>query len=208
MADETIVTPVEPTETGAGSETTQPGEPGKKFTQAELDNIIDQRLKREREKYKDYADAKKKAEQWDKQESDRLSVEEKLKKDLENMQATVTAAQNARKQALIKSEVVAKMQGKVASDRMQAALKLLDVSALTVTDADEVEGVDAAIEALLKDNPFLKGSDKPGAGLSATNPAGGAPAEDVKSWLPIYQGSRTQHTFGKGASIVHGDKDK
>ena len=70
----------------ATSATIQPGDggqnateqPEKTFTQAELDAIIAERLKREREKYKDYADLKKAAEEYQKLKEAQMSETEKL----------------------------------------------------------------------------------------------------------------------------------
>lgn len=209
MTDETLETPVNPTETGAGVETPEPGKPGAKFTQAELDNHIAERLKREREKYKGYDDLKKKADAYDQQVAAQLSEEEKLKAKLAEATMKVEQAEARRKQALIGAAVTEAMQGKIAPDRLQAAKKLLDVSALTVGDDDSVDGVDAALDQLLKDNPFLKADEKQrGAGLSPTNPSGGASGD--RAWikdLPIFTGG-AKGTFGKGISIVHGDDTK
>jgi len=65
----------------AGDQTqqTQDGQqPGRTFTQAELDAIIADQLKREREKYKDYADLKKMADEYQKLRESQMSDQEKL----------------------------------------------------------------------------------------------------------------------------------
>jgi len=53
-------------------------QPEKTFTQAELEAIIADRLKREREKYKDYAELKKAAEEYQKLKESQMSETEKL----------------------------------------------------------------------------------------------------------------------------------
>lgn len=59
-------------------------EPGKTFTQEELDAIVQQRLAREREKYPDYDIMKKKAEKFDK-------IEEESKTELQKAQESANA---------------------------------------------------------------------------------------------------------------------
>ncbi len=53
-------------------------QPDKTFTQAELEAIIADRLKREREKYKDYSDLKKAAEEYQRIKESQMSETEKL----------------------------------------------------------------------------------------------------------------------------------
>lgn len=63
---------------GDGGQGNQNNPPEKTFTQAELDAIIADRLKREREKYKDYAEFKKMAEEYQKLKEAQMSETEKL----------------------------------------------------------------------------------------------------------------------------------
>lgn len=53
-------------------------QPEKTFTQAEIDALISERLKREREKYKDYDELKKMAAKWAEKEKAEMSEAEKL----------------------------------------------------------------------------------------------------------------------------------
>lgn len=62
----------------AGDQNQDGQQPGKTFTQAELEAILSDRLKREREKYKDYADLKKAAEEYQKLRESQMSEQEKL----------------------------------------------------------------------------------------------------------------------------------
>ncbi|MCL6611184.1 MAG: DUF4355 domain-containing protein [Peptococcaceae bacterium] len=64
---------------GDGGQGKQDNPPEKTFTQAELEAIIADRLKRERDKYKDYADLKKAAEEYQKLKEAQMSEAEKLK---------------------------------------------------------------------------------------------------------------------------------
>ena len=84
MAEETV-----------NQETTQTAEqPERTFTQAEVDAIIGDRLKREREKFADYADLKEKAGKYDevfKANGEATKQAEELKKQLAELQKTVEA---------------------------------------------------------------------------------------------------------------------
>lgn len=63
---------------GDGGQGDKNNQPDKTFTQAELEAIIADRLKREREKYKDYAELKKAAEEYQKLKESQMSEQEKL----------------------------------------------------------------------------------------------------------------------------------
>jgi len=70
----------------------QTAEPERTFSQAEVDAIISDRLKREREKYADYADIKKRASAYDemvKQQSESAKETESLKAQLASLQKTI-----------------------------------------------------------------------------------------------------------------------
>ena len=57
----------------------------KTFTQAEIDKIVDERLRRERAKYSDYEDLKQKAAQADKLEDEKKSGEQKLADEIKSL---------------------------------------------------------------------------------------------------------------------------
>ena len=72
-------------------------EQGKTFTQAELDRIVADRLKREQSKYADYVDVKAKAEKFDEVEAASKSEAEKL---AEKLAAAEKRASDAERNAL------------------------------------------------------------------------------------------------------------
>lgn len=75
---------------GAGDGKTDP--PAKTFSQEDLDKKIEQRLKREREKYADYEDLKKAREELDEIKKGQMTEQEKLKAELEKAQAEANEA--------------------------------------------------------------------------------------------------------------------
>lgn len=157
---------------GGGSQSPPAGGGGQTFTQAELERILGERLAREREKYKDYEDLKKKAAEFDKwqeaQKSDLQKAQEAAKKAQEERDRALATAN----ERLIKAEVkaIAVELGLVDAD---AAYALMDRSGVKVKDDGSVEGVKAALEALLKAKPYLKGAAKPGSVGVGTNPGAG-----------------------------------
>ena len=83
-------------------------EPEKTFTQAELDAIVGDRLKRERAKYADYSDLKTKAEEYDRQQ-------EKSKSELQKAQEKSEALQNELN-AMKKQNAITQAREKVSKD--------------------------------------------------------------------------------------------
>ena len=140
----------------------------KLFTQAELERIIDDRLKRERKKYEGFDALKELA-------AKATAAESKIAEMERERDAAV------RKVAAI---VELGAQG-IPSERYDAALKLMP-------DGDAKE----AVEKLLKEYPWLKetGSKNGSVKIGPTNPAG-TNSTDL-SWLPIYR--QKGGTFGGG----------
>jgi len=81
-------------------------------------------------------------------------------------------AEEKANQRLIKAEVkvISAQLGIIDSD---AALALMDKGKVKVNDSGDVEGAKEALEALLKDKPYLKGQPDNNKVGSGSNPAGG-----------------------------------
>ena len=79
-----------------------------KFTQADIDRIVQDRLSRERDKYSDYADLKAKAEKFD-------EIEEASKTELQKATEKASALQ-AELDSIKKANAVRTMREKVAND--------------------------------------------------------------------------------------------
>lgn len=154
----------------------------KSFTQADLDRIVAERLAREKAKFGDYEDLKRKAAEFDKGQQAQLSEQEKLKAELEAEKAKGSKATEAANQRMMKAELKlqAAAQG-VPADRIAAVMKLADTAALKVGDDGEVVGAEEAIKACLKANPFLLAGIQGGANLGG-NPGAGGKAGDVNPW--------------------------
>lgn len=77
----------------------------KTFTQAELDQIIGERLKREREKYVDYDSLKEKAKKLDQIEEDAKSELQKATERAEKLQAELSAMKHTEEVRTIRDKV-------------------------------------------------------------------------------------------------------
>lgn len=177
--DDPATQPKEPgDEGGNGAKQPEGGEkkPGKvEFTpeqQAELERILAERIARERkklERYSDYDDLKKKAEEYEKMLEEKRLAELSEKERLEEIAKKHEAEKQALAQELeqlresIKREKIVNEFIKVATAHNIAyiddALKLADLSAVTV-DEEGVKGVEDVVKALVQHKPFLLGQAK------------------------------------------------
>lgn len=174
---------------GDGGAGTGGGAGDKTFTQAELDAKIQERIARESkkyDKYKDLDDEKlEKYKAWEKEQQEKL---EKEKTDLQKEKDAREAAEKEKKSALDKANqrlvraaflVSAK---DIPEDRREAAYKLADLSAVTVNDNGDPDEklLKAAIDEVLKANPFLKGTTgKQDVGGGAGGGGGTMTSEDI-----------------------------
>ena len=81
------------------------GSAEKTFTQAELDQIISERLKREREKYVDYDSLKEKAQKLDQIEEDAKSELQKAQERAEKLQTELSELKHAQEVRAIRDKV-------------------------------------------------------------------------------------------------------
>lgn len=77
----------------------------KTFTQSELDQIISERLKREREKYTDYESLKEKAQRLDQIEEDAKSELQKAQERAEKLQTELSELKRAEEVRMIRDKV-------------------------------------------------------------------------------------------------------
>ncbi|NGM81200.1 scaffolding protein [Paenibacillus sp. 7124] len=167
-----------------------PQDPPKTFTQDELDRIVADRIARERkktEKFADYDDIKAKLSEFEKSEAERQKAEMSATERLEAEKAEAlrkaqeaeergNAALTAANQRLVNAEFKALARdANVPADRLAAALKLADLSGVTVDDEGNPQGVEDAVKALIDANPYLVAETKP---KEIGKPSGGADPQD------------------------------
>lgn len=124
--------------------------PDKTFTQADLDRIVADRLARDRKGREDYDDIKTK-----------LTA-------LEQAEAARDAALTTANQRLIAAEFKSMArEANIPTDRLAAALKLADLTGVTLDAEGNAVGVKEAVEALIVANAYLVEKTQP-------KPIGGA----------------------------------
>ena len=112
------------------------------------------------------------------------------------------AAENNAKQALLRAEVRA-LGAELGVVDADVVWQLVDLSKAQIADDGKITGVKEAIEALLKDKPFLKGSTgaKPGVGAPGGNPGpSGAPD-------PVEAAKKLAEERNKGKTVPAGGYD-
>lgn len=130
-----------------------PPAPDKTFSQAELDRIVAERLARDRKGREDYDDIKTKLTALEQAEADRDK-------------ALTTANQR-----LIDAEFRSlAREANIPTDRIAAALKLADLTGVTLDGEGNAVGVKEAVEALVSTNAYLveKTQPKPIGGASGS----------------------------------------
>lgn len=138
------------------------GEQNKTFTQAEVDAIVASRLAREKEKYKDYDDLKKKAAEHDKRQQAEMNDLEKANARIKELEAKSTESE--KKIAAFELE---KLKLKVLKDQ-KMSLDLAD--RLHGTTEEELTADAKNLAKLLKD---LGATGISGSIGSSSNPGGG-----------------------------------
>lgn len=165
----------DPSPTGDNDPANDPQpEPGKTFTQDELDAIITKRLSRERKQWEQQIEDERKKAQ--------MTTEERLKAEKEEAERKAQDAQTAANQRIIAAEakVLAVSLG-VKPERVAYALKLADLSAVEVDENGDpdADAIKAAIEAVINDLPELKGTQGPSRSGSEFN---GGNKTDKNPW--------------------------
>lgn len=143
------------------------------MTQEELDALIGREKGRVKKKYEDYDELKAKLAEYEQQVEEKKRAEmtdlEKLQADLKAKDESVQslAQQLETLQAQINQErifnafIKAAPSVNIPSDRIDAALKLADLSAVTVGEDGTVEGIDELMGSLVESYKFLAEVKKP-----------------------------------------------
>jgi hypothetical protein len=159
--------------------------PEKTFTQAELDEILAKRLKREKEKQAE-TDAKlKRLEEFEQAEEERkkaaMSEAERLKAEKEEAEKkaqehgeAAKKAQEVANQRIINTEIKSIARSLNANDPGDV-LALLDKSAVEIDDKGDVKGIEEAVKALKEAKPWMFksaiGADASGGSNPSKNPS-------------------------------------
>jgi len=127
----------------------------KTFTQADLDRIVKDRLKRERAQFADYADVKKKAEEYDKLTASQKSEIDKAVEKAKVAEEKITKVQEKLRTKNLSLAVITAARELKIEDHETAQL-YLERDGIDFDDEDEPIDIEAKLKALLKRKPSLK----------------------------------------------------
>jgi hypothetical protein len=195
----TPTTPITPDP--GGKPGAQPGAAGKTFTQDELNAIIAERLKREKEQFKDYEDLKKFKEE---SESKNKSELEKERDRATKAEAEAKKIREESAQRLLTSEARA-VAAELGFSKPDRAVRLADLADAVKDGEVDSAKVKAALEALAKDMPELLGKVAPH--VDPTNPTkGNAPGgkeTDEQKRARLRGGGAVNDWLQSGSVIVN-----
>lgn len=126
----------------------QAGTDERTFTQADVDRIVAERLKRNDEKYKDYKDLKTKATELDEIKKAQMTEQERIKTELAQAQQAQAEAIARANTKLMRAAFVAEA-AKLGAAHPEDAYALADLAAVKISDDDTVTGVAEQVKALV-----------------------------------------------------------
>lgn len=142
----------------------------KTFTQAELDAVVKDRLKREREKYSDYDDLKAKAAKFDEAEEANKTELQKVTERAKALEDELNGLKEAEKLRTMRAEV-AKETG-------------IPANLLTGSTEDECKAQAEAIKAFAQPQGYPKVRDSSGLSVQTSSVANGATTKaQFKDWF-------------------------
>ena len=174
MADET-----QTTETGAGE---QP-ETGHVFSQEQVDRIVGERVKRERDKYDDYDDLKGAAAKLAQLEEAQLTEVERANKAREAAEQAAKAAMDAANTRLMRASFIAEA-AKAGAAHPEDAYALANKAGVEVGDDGNVAGVSDAVKALVDAGRLVMAQGPRAASLDGGAGSGDRSSEKARALTP------------------------
>jgi hypothetical protein len=165
-----------------GQESAGSADEQRTLTQSEIDAIVEARLARERKKFADYEELKKKAEAHDAAEAEKLTEIERATKEREDALAEIAKLRQERDTEKITSALVAEAV-KQGAKNTDAVLRAVDKTEVTVGDDGQVAGAEEAVKSLLAEIPELVGSSSSGTGDAGQGARGSGPSGVTQSQL-------------------------
>jgi len=200
VAEETTGTREGAQPAGTGTDPVQTGIQGsveKTLTQADVDRIVKERLGRQKQQYADYDDLKAAAAKLQELEDAQKSELDKTNEQLALLQAT-NAELLQKQQDLVLRNAITSEAGKLDFADPQDAWQLLDLSAVSINDDGEAEGVANALKTLVEAKPYLVRQQQR-TGMSATAlQRGGATTEETDE-------QKRNRIYGGGGALDLGD---
>ena len=189
----------------------------KTFTQAELDEIIANRIERERKKYADYDELKTQLSELEQ------AAEERRLAELSEKERAEELAKKYEQEKTELAEQLTELQRKVEREKVtnafiveaQAAgivyiddaLKLADLTDVKV-DGDAVTGIDVVVKELVESRPFLLPQEKPKPREIGAPSGGNATDDEVKTLEAELEAAEKAKNISKVIEITNKIKAK
>lgn len=170
------------------------GASSKTFTQEQVDDIVKNRLARERERTADYDELKAKAAKHDEAEAARMSETERLQKERDDAVAASAEATTKANERLVQAAILAEAAKQGANPELLAGV--LDKSKLTVGDDGQVTGLDEAVKAAVERFPQIVGQGTSGSADQGAR--GGGPSDITREQLAGMQPEEVAQALSDG----------
>ncbi|HOY80500.1 MAG TPA: hypothetical protein PLB92_00035 [Rhodoglobus sp.] len=132
-----------------GTTSTSQGSETKTFTQDDINKIVSERLEREREKYKDYGDLKKKAEAHDQLVASQQTEQEKILARAEAAEKRAADLEKAEQDRLERAELAQKIEDWKTKIAAESKFEGVPASALRGSTEEELREHAAQLKALI-----------------------------------------------------------
>jgi len=186
---------------GGDGDSQEENTPVKNFTQEEVDRIVRDRLKREREKYADYDTLKSSAAELAKIREQQMTEEEKLRTRLEELEGLAKKAAEDNKR-LRRSSAVVTIAGKLGAIDAQDANFRVVTEAIDPDSEDFEELVESALVKLKEEKAYLFSSSR--ARSEPFNPDGSPPTGQTEESVA----DRRARIYGRGGQIFSPERAK
>lgn len=198
MADEKQQT--DTTQTATGSDQVSNVEGGERtFTQADVDRLITERLRRKDEQYADYDQLKEQAQEWQKIQDAKKSELDKANERLETLQGENAALAQRYNDALVRNAVTTKAAMMGFADPMDA-YRMVTLENVQIDENGEAQGIDDLLKALSESKPYLLRQTTTGQ-IGATNPGRGSGTQETRE-------QRRARIYGYGGDALSQDPTK
>lgn len=193
--------------TPGGAANPPSNEPSKTFTQEELDKIVADRLAREKKKFSDYdelvkwkqeadkqADEQRKAQlsEIEREKEERQKAEEKAR---EQEQRYLTLQEQFNKQTVANEFIKHATAKNIAHIDDALTLAQNELSSITLDENGKAVGVDAIVEALVKNKPFLLGAKQEPRNVGGPTDNGGS-TDEAKTLEAQLEEAKKKKDFG------------
>lgn len=168
----------------------------KTFTQDDVDRIVRDRLRRERERI---ADLESKAKRWDEFEQSQKSELELAQERLAQSEARAAALESQFRDAMVRNEIVSSATYAGFMNPQDAIRMIEDYGTITFDDSGKPVGIKEAVEALAKDKPYLlRQTPAATSRIGATNPATSVTNTPGADWSHLFSTSGRNPFGSKG----------